>query len=73
MKVLCLKCNRELSFRNFFGDNGNPEMNSARYFRYDAEGDKRFIECPHCGAKNITALTTSKDGRPELQLIGVEE
>ena len=73
MKVLCLKCNRQLSFRNIFGDKGISEMNSDRFLRYGAEGDKGFIECAHCGAKNITALTTSKDGRPQLQLIRVEE
>jgi DNA-directed RNA polymerase subunit RPC12/RpoP len=74
MKKLCLKCGHDLSIRgNLFGETGNKEIDSARTFTWTPGYDDGFIACPYCGAKNMTVLKTSKDGKPYLEIIRVEE
>jgi len=73
MKELCRKCGKELFKKNLLDDNGHVAIDPNSKVGLESEGDRKFFRCPHCGAKNITIASTSKDGASGMFISHWEE
>lgn len=73
MKELCRKCGGELFDKVLLDDNGHIAIDTGSAVHLESEGEKKFFVCPHCGARNVTAPCTSKDGMPQRRITHAED
>ena len=65
----CLKCNELVIETGMQLDNGSFCVDPGSRLETLREGDRKFLVCPHCGAKNLLVSEPSESGPEKLYFL----